>query len=212
MYVSEKHVYPRALEGEPFMPWAERLAPYNPVSWTNPASQCPTYIAEGGTVIWQPPPPGGGTFKISSSYAYNANGMRGLRFAGASGFLLGARPLGLNNLNLLVPEDSIIAPSEMYEVGDTRPVRAPHLNNGAFSEYRLWMYPWQLMERHLAADLTEAPPPHADGYNLLFVDGHVNLVKRGDYLYPPRTAQNWNRDHQPHPESWSPTNEWCVQN
>jgi prepilin-type N-terminal cleavage/methylation domain-containing protein/prepilin-type processing-associated H-X9-DG protein len=210
MYVSDGHVYPPALGGPPFQTWADRLAPYNPINWTNSAWHCPTFIAEGGMVIWQPPPLGGGQFKTSSSYAYNAFGMRGLRFSGGHGSANGL-PLGLGDLNLTVPENRVMAPSEMYEVGDTRPVRAPHLNNGAFFGWRVEMDPWQLMP-HLNSDITEAAPPHAQGYNLLFVDGHVNLVKRRDYLYPPRTAQNWNRDNKAHPEMWSATNDWCVAN
>jgi prepilin-type N-terminal cleavage/methylation domain-containing protein/prepilin-type processing-associated H-X9-DG protein len=204
MYVSDGHRYPLALgDGPPFQTWADRLAPYNPINWTNAAWHCPTFIAEGGMVIWQPPPPGGGAFKVSNSYAYNARGMAGT-------YVLPGRPPGLNDFNLTVPENRIVAPSEMYEVGDTRPVRFPHVDNGAFVAWQVWMYPWQILPR-LHSDAVEAGPPHADGYNLLFVDGHVNLVKRRDYLYPPRTAPNWNRDHQAHPELWSPTNDWCVQ-
>jgi hypothetical protein len=41
---------------------------------------------------------------------------------------------------------------------------------------------------------------------------HVALIKRKDYLFPPRTGQNWNKDNQPHPEAWAPTNQWAVQN
>lgn len=216
MYVSDNHAYPPALSGDPpFRPWADRLAQYNPISWTNAACQCPTFIAEGGTVTWQPPPPGGGPLKLSSSYAYNARGMLGYGAVTNNNVFYQTgvgRPLGLNDFNLAVPENRIAAPSEMYEVGDTRAFRAPHLDNGAFFEARMWMYPWQLMERHVFAEITEAAPPHAEGYNLLFVDGHVNLVKRRDYLYPPRTAQHWNRDHQAHPEMWAPTSDWCVQN
>jgi prepilin-type processing-associated H-X9-DG protein len=52
---------------------------------------------------------------------------------------------------------------------------------------------------------------HGRGYNILFADGHVALVKRSDHLFPPRTARNWNRDNQPHPEAWAPANQWVVQ-
>lgn len=214
MYVSENHAYPPALDGDPIRPWADRLAQYNPINWTNAACQCPTFIAEGGLVVWQPPPGWNAPFKLSSSYAYNARGMYGYRVVTNNSVVYHTvpwRPLGLNDYNPGVPENRIVAPSEMYEVGDTRAFRSPPLNNGAFFERRDWMYPWQLMERHVFG-VTEATPPHAEGYNLLFVDGHVNLVKRRDYLYPPRTAQNWNRDHQAHPEMWAPTSEWCVQN
>jgi prepilin-type N-terminal cleavage/methylation domain-containing protein/prepilin-type processing-associated H-X9-DG protein len=197
MYVSEHNMYPPAVGGGlPFNTWADKLAPYNPVQWTNIAWQCPTYIAEGGTVTWQPPPPEGGNFKISSSYAYNAIGMQG-------GIVKVWPPLGLGELNIKVPDNRVVAPSEMYAVGDTRPVHYQYMNGFVG---RIEMQPWQLWPG------TEANPPHAEGYNLLFADGHVSLVKRRDYLYPPRTAQNWNRDNQPHPELWSPTNEWVIHN
>jgi hypothetical protein len=42
--------------------------------------------------------------------------------------------------------------------------------------------------------------------NMLFCDGHVALLKRSDYWYPPRSASNWNSDHQPHPETRAPVN------
>jgi prepilin-type processing-associated H-X9-DG protein len=117
--------------------------------------------------------------------------------------------LGLGDLKLIVPENRVVAPSEMYAVGDTRPFQLQGQTgfNGAVE-----MHPWQLFPSGLNAKFTEAKPPHADGYNLLFVDGHVQLVKRQDYLFPPRTAPNWNRDNQPHPELWSPTNDWVIQN
>jgi prepilin-type processing-associated H-X9-DG protein len=92
-------------------------------------------------------------------------------------------------------------------VGDTRPFQ---LQGQTGFNGPMEMQPFQ--SPLFTSKVTEAKPPHADGYNLLFVDGHVQLVKRRDYLFPPRTAPNWNRDHQPHPELWSPTNEWAVQN
>ena len=76
------------------------------------------------------------------------------------------------------------------------------------------MSPWKY-EYHLANGRTvihvETAPPHGPGYNMLFVDGHAALVNRSDYLYPPRTAHNWDRDNQPHPEAWAPRSEWVVE-
>ena len=46
------------------------------------------------------------------------------------------------------------------------------------------------------------PLRHGKGFNVLFCDGHVALVNRRDFLDPGKTAQNWNRDHEPHPETW----------
>jgi ATP adenylyltransferase len=31
----------------------------------------------------------------------------------------------------------------------------------------------------------EMAPPHGQGYNILFGDGHVTVVKRNEYLFPP---------------------------
>lgn len=197
MYISDHNVYPRGMGGPPFQTWADRLDSYNPVPWTNAAWQCPTYIAEGGNVAWQPPPPGGGNFEASSSYAYNALGMQ-VRIVKVW------PPLGLGNLKLSLPENRVVAPSEMYAVGDARPFQYHNLIG---FDGRMLMWPWKL-----GPGLHEARAPHAGCYNLLFVDGHVNLIKRRDYLYPPRSAENWNRDHQPHPESWAPTNQWVIQN
>lgn len=197
MYISDHNMYPTALGSGSFKPWPDQLAPYDPVQWTNIAWQCPTYIAEGGIVTWQPPPPGGGNLKLSISYAYNSVGMMG-------NIPTESPPLGLGEINhIMVPDNRVAAPSEMYAVGDTRPINYQYMS-GYLG--RIMMQPWRIWPG------TEANPPHADGYNLLFVDGHVSLVKRRDYLYPPRTAQNWNSDHKPHPELWSPTNEWVIHN
>jgi prepilin-type N-terminal cleavage/methylation domain-containing protein/prepilin-type processing-associated H-X9-DG protein len=197
MYVSDHNAYPPGLGGEPFQVWSDWLAPYNPIAWTNAAWQCPTYIAETGIVLWQPPSPIGGYFKASSGYAYNALGMLGKRVP---------RPEwpGLGELNVKVPDNRIVAPSEMYAVGDTRPTRNQD-EAGFFGP--VTMRPWELM----TTGSTEAEPPHAGGYNLLFTDGHVKLVKRRDYLFPPRAARHWNRDHQSHPEWWAPMSDWAVQ-
>lgn len=210
MYISDHNMYPPGIGGGPaFQPWADRLAAYNPVPWTNMAWQCPTYITEGGTVQWQLSHLGRVVvFKGSSSYAYNADGIISDKKIGKKEW--GARwpPFGLGELNLTVPDNRITAPSEMYVAGDTRPNQSQYK-----SGCRGWieMSPWQLFPSALNSKFRECNPPHAEGYNLLFADGHVDLVKRRDYLYPPRTAQNWNRDHQPHPELWAPTNEWVVQ-
>jgi hypothetical protein len=45
---------------------------------------------------------------------------------------------------------------------------------------------------------------------MLYGDGHVALLKRSDYLFPPRTARNWKCDNQPHEETWAPGSEWAV--
>ena len=44
---------------------------------------------------------------------------------------------------------------------------------------------------------------HSKGFNFLFCDGHVTLVKRRDFSNPTNSWQNWNNDHEPHRETWN---------
>jgi prepilin-type processing-associated H-X9-DG protein len=113
----------------------------------------------------------------------------------------------LGDLDLTVHDHQIVAPSEMYAIADARPILDKEAD-GFIGRER--MNPWRSLFG--MGTPVEADPPHSKGYNMLFVDTHVALVKRKDYLYPPRTAHNWNRDNQPHPEMWDPVSEWAVQN
>ncbi|HEY3914218.1 MAG TPA: DUF1559 domain-containing protein [Verrucomicrobiae bacterium] len=204
MYLSDYNVYPSS-NG----PWENKLVPYETGSWTNASWHCPTYVAEGGLIAWQPPPSGGGVVKDWTSYSYNALGMRGFEFLGTSGFSKGP-PLGLGTMqwNSLVHDHLVVAPSETCAVADSRPIWD---QNAAGFKGGERMQPWLLLPPLLHASYKEGDPPHSQGYNMVFADSHVNLVKRRDYLYPPRSARHWNRDNQPHPEEWSPSSEWAVQ-
>ncbi|HEY3856652.1 MAG TPA: prepilin-type N-terminal cleavage/methylation domain-containing protein [Verrucomicrobiae bacterium] len=208
MYTADYNIYPSAMGGggPPLKTWEDQLAPYNPLSWTNLSWHCPTYIANGGIVQWQPPPPEGGKFAAWTSYSYNAFGLSDLKVSGPSLVRKGAL-LGLGDLNLTVRDHQVVAPSEMYAIADARPILDK--NAGGFVG-RERMNPWRSLFG-IGMITTEAEPPHSKGYNMLFADTHVTLVKRKDYLYPPRSAHNWNRDNQPHPELWDPLSEWAVQ-
>jgi prepilin-type N-terminal cleavage/methylation domain-containing protein/prepilin-type processing-associated H-X9-DG protein len=193
IYVNDHDHYPSlwgGMESTPpsFQTWADRLTP----AWTNRNWHCPVYLGEHGVVRFDKPPEGGGEFRVWSSYAYNSFGITDLQ----------QEPkLGLSDLpRSSVHENAIQSPSEMYTVGDTRAYgdKKRQLVVG-----RTVMEPWLWGG--------ELEPPHAQGYNLLFADGHLDLVKRTDYLYPPRTAAHWNRDNQPHPEVWAGANRWAVQ-
>ncbi|MFN2167227.1 MAG: hypothetical protein ACK2U9_13310, partial [Anaerolineae bacterium] len=44
---------------------------------------------------------------------------------------------------------------------------------------------------------------HLDGANMLFVDSHVEYAKFRDWVaQEAEIMSRWNRDHQPHPETW----------
>jgi len=217
MYASETHHYPAiVVEGDkPFWniraehnTWADALYPYYPLSWTNRSWHCPSYLAHRGIIIPKPP-----MLDIFNSYAYNCSGVVGEGWPGAAklprlNLGLGRRP------KTAAPDPEVRVPSEMYAVADARWWMYSHyVETGIAGKWNMspWKYEYPLTNPTRVVTHVETAPPHGQGYNMLFCDGHVALVKRSDYLFPPRTAHNWNRDNQAHEEAWAPTSQWVVQ-
>jgi prepilin-type N-terminal cleavage/methylation domain-containing protein/prepilin-type processing-associated H-X9-DG protein len=200
MYASDTRSYPAFMgDTSPYQPWADRLYQYYPISWTNASWNCPSFLANRGIISrWT------SSNKVwSASYSYNGRGIVGVITWQDSPALLQQLNLGLGwPRKRPAVEPEVLAPSEMYAVADARCIARGNLVQG-----QMRMTPWKI-----AFGGVESPSPHAQSYNLLFVDGHVLAVKRSDYLFPPRTAPHWNRDNQPHPEAWAPTSFWVVQN
>jgi prepilin-type N-terminal cleavage/methylation domain-containing protein/prepilin-type processing-associated H-X9-DG protein len=198
MYVSDSRRYPPGIDDSTDQVWAERLYPEAPFSWTNSSWHCPAYIANKGIVKGLRLP----KRLFLTSYSYNAFGIAlGNNAPDPPGYSRNPR-LGLGwRPKFAASEPQVLAPSEMFTVGDSRVFPATP-DSGIVGFLTMDAY-------HMFHD--EKAPLHGQGYNVLFADGHVALVKRRDYLFPPRTARNWNRDNQPHPEAWAPTNLWVVQ-
>lgn len=163
---------------------------------------CPTYLARNGSIHRWSPIETNSPF-WSASYASNWRGIVGaITWTGAPPSL-GQLTLGLGQLpKTTAREAEVLVPSEMYAVADTRPF-ASHRLGEIIGQIR--MTPWKFPTD------AELSPPHGPGYNPLFVDSHVLYIKRRDLLFPPRTAPNWNRDNQPHPEAWASRDHWVVQ-
>jgi prepilin-type N-terminal cleavage/methylation domain-containing protein/prepilin-type processing-associated H-X9-DG protein len=189
MYASDYGCYPPMAErGNPSLCF-DRLYQYIPVHWTNLSWNCPVYISRKGIVSRDMV----AANSIGISYSYNWLGI------GAGG--LRTAPLGLGHLpKNSAKELAIVSPSEMYAVADARCITGQTFPGIAGC---IKMSPYKLEN--------ETASPHGSSYNMLFVDGHVKPVNRNDFLFPPRTAPNWNRDNQPHPEAWASTNDWVVQ-
>jgi prepilin-type processing-associated H-X9-DG protein len=224
MYVADFRYYPAHNDWTTLQVWSAKLFAYYPLEWTNRSWHCPAYIANNGmTIFWA-------TNTVErwngarwwTSYAYNFNGIIGNGWSGWTetpvvalrGRLgLGSRP------PLVAREAEVVAPSQMYAVADARsyrrgpgtgwfPIESPAAALGLYG-MTPWLNAWH-WDNSLQA-LRELDPPHVQGFNLLFCDGHVVLIKRNDFFFPPRTARNWNRDNQPHEEAWAPRSWWAVQ-
>ncbi|HEV2329861.1 MAG TPA: hypothetical protein VGY56_13845 [Verrucomicrobiae bacterium] len=196
MYVQDNGWYPPlAQKGTPLLCF-DRLLPYDPFSWTNAEWNCPAYLSNRGIVSRD-------LVHDKSegiSYAYNWTGY-GDGWPGCPKSAYQYLGLGFIPTRPMTKEWKVRSPGDMYAVPDAR---SQIVSNGIAGAIKV--VPWSY------ANINEAPAPHAQGYNILFCDGHVSLVMRRDYLYPPRTAINWNCGHQPHPETWAPVSLWAVQN
>lgn len=195
MYLSESRCYPPLWDTDTRRNCFETLYPGGPIHWTNSSRQCPVYLANRGVVGWV-----SSQQRALSSYSYNWRGTIGYKGCPKEQYQLN---LGLGHLpRNATPEPEVRAPSEMYTVADTRPIRSDQ-GDTIEGDIKMQIYSF--------GELPESPPPHGQAYSVLLGDGHVVLEKRRDYLYPPRSAQHWNRDNQPHPETWAPIAQWAVQ-
>jgi prepilin-type N-terminal cleavage/methylation domain-containing protein/prepilin-type processing-associated H-X9-DG protein len=203
MYVADYHRYPLMWGQHDGVSqiWADRLEPYGVLKWTNAAWHCPSYVAKDGVIKLTRM---GREYFVHGSYGFNGYGVARINDVTNSSKL----GLGNTRASSIASESELRAPSEMFAVADGRTYRdiwdsgegkAPGLSS--FIELQLY---YTIRE--------ETSPLHVKGYNMLFTDGHVMMVKHADLLFPPRTAQHWNRDNQPHPEVWAPRNQWAVQN
>jgi len=200
MYVQDNGYYPPLAEKNTTTTCFDRIYPYYPVSWTNASWNCPSYLAANGVVSRDMVM----NHSAGVSYSYNYMGTAtGFSDSPKSVF----KPLGLGGLpKYSRKEMAVWAPSDMYAVADAR---CETVGQGIAGVIKMSLWSFSAYTYFTGG---EAGPPHGQGYNILFCDGHVVFVKRSDYLYPPRSASNWNSDHQPHPETWAPVNLWTVQN
>ena len=195
--------------------WFDAIYPSKngPAQWTNLLYHCPTYVGNKGLISTGANRGADGDADdaavILGSYAYNNAGITILQQP-----LLGLSPWPVIRPTHQVSESEIKSPSEMYAIADSRPGNYPTASigttalNGASYGGLVLMQPWLLS--YGGGPGKELPPPHSQGYQIDFADGHVGLVKRKDYLYPPRTAQNWNSDDQLHQSEWAPAASWAV--
>jgi prepilin-type processing-associated H-X9-DG protein/prepilin-type N-terminal cleavage/methylation domain-containing protein len=187
MYVDDNRVYPFGvfgLNGNYVQMWYQSLAQYHRLNWTNRDFHCPTYRGEielqGGSYSYNTM--GTGNNPTGTDLVYLGLGV----FDSPAGVIFPWQP---------IKESQVKIPSEMFAIADARmtPPSRTYPNGGGL----VWMPG--------AFSAISGEPQflrHGPGFNFLFCDGHVTLVKRTDFMDRARTWQNWNNDHQPHKETW----------
>jgi prepilin-type processing-associated H-X9-DG protein len=192
MYVQDHNCYPPLTDAKTNIACFESLYPYYPLHWTNASWNCPDYVAQKAILSRELLV----NHSVGISYAYN---YRGVSSWPGCPEAIQQLHLGLGHLPAnLQKEAGVLVPSAMYAVADARCELSGKRMAGCIR-----MSPWSL-------NYPEALPLHGQGFNMAFCDGHVSFLRREDFLYPPRTAANWNSDHKPHPEGWAPLNMWAV--
>jgi len=180
MYVDDNHVYPfgaSITSIQPLQNWWDSLAQYHRVIWTNRAFHCPAYQGPIDGVV--------------GSYAYNISG------TGSPSLGLGYTDASLTPTynHQPISESQVIIPSEMFAIADAR-IRQPDRVYPAGSGI-VWM---PMNFRNTTGEILLFR--HGRGFNFLFCDVHVELVKRDYFMNQTNSWRNWNNDHEPHPETW----------
>jgi prepilin-type processing-associated H-X9-DG protein len=86
-----------------------------------------------------------------------------------------------------VTENMIWAPADMIAIGDS--------HSDYYNDHLIFFGKRSLPARR-----------HAKGANMVFCDGHVEWARQRDWVAKtPEARRRWNRDHEPHPETWEET-------
>jgi prepilin-type processing-associated H-X9-DG protein/prepilin-type N-terminal cleavage/methylation domain-containing protein len=174
------------------IPWRAALEPYHRTGWfTNDAYRCPALDSSVGQHV------------LGYSYAANAFGSALPALPGSELLLAliiyeSYTTRGYSNpLRPAISASQIKVPSAMIAIADARvqrpePPLAPDISTVDI-----------LIPQGLQDWGNEIKTPrHGKGYNVLFCDGHVELIPRQILFDPKKSAENWNNDHLPHPETW----------
>lgn len=173
--------------------WSQKLQPYAASSWLDPLYKCPGVIAPNAAarqvgVDWIMP---------KGSYDLNTLGSTGPMAPSGPGWRSSIQAYGVSPPP--VPESEIVAPSQLYLVGDaTLPVGIVqgfgHFNHWDFIRSRT-SYPASMRASQDASELRR----HLSKVNVVFCDGHVERLKRTElYSEAPENTRRWNRDYTPH--------------
>jgi len=179
--------------------WFSKLAPFQPLPWTNRNYHCPGY--QGAVTMTTTTVPSHDPY---GSYAYNWRGVRGYRRGTAREVQLGLGGALYNTIGHperrmpAVSEARIKAPAEMFSIGESRfrqETKETNLADGVNS-----MFCGYLTGKD--GRPVDFPKRHGKSYNQLFCDGHIGTMTPAVLFDASRSGTSWNNDHQPHRELW----------
>jgi len=177
LYVADFHKYPICFSGGAI--WVDLLEPYT-AKKISELYQCPGFK--------------GSRLSRHTSYGYNRAGMINLSIAGQP------LPLG-SSLTNATPESAVKCPSDLYAFADAR-VFTNIISTTEYDPYGVLGFdPYGVPEVVLVEFKGE---PHSAGRNIVFCDGHIEVVRRSKLLMKAEQwSQRWYTDHEPHSEQWS---------
>jgi len=165
--------------------WMDSLAPYYR-SWLSREYQCPGYKGRVTDSYTNVP---------AGSYAYNWAGTAYPISPSVIWPLEDYQGFGLGEIgDLTIPNpqppttvSQVIMPSEMLAIGESRMM-------GVGGD--IFMMIGKMVEPR------PYPPRHGNNYNQLCCDDHVESMNPSILFNCSRSSIRWNKDYQPHPETW----------
>ena len=162
----------------------EYALPTTPTVFNCPAEPPRYFPGLGGA-------PGNSWYNLGYGYNEVGTGWRAVpRLQLGLGFTIGltgydAYGLPLGDRHYVTPAD-VRAPSDMIAIGDGASWLNPNIPGGVLSFTN-----------------GTVTAPHNSGANIVFCDGHVEYGRRAQWIGSPDARwRRWNRDNQPHPETW----------
>lgn len=85
--------------------------------------------------------------------------------------------------------EDVASPAELYAIADSIAIRSENI-------------PWfglEILYYDLGPWYEKNTPPHGNGRNIVFCDGHVEAVSQKIFLEIPGYSPRWNRNNEPLP-------------